>query len=220
MPLPIILGAAAAGGQLVGDLLNRDAARRAQNKAAEAMKELLIPESETRRRADRYGDDYYTKSMGELNEGAFAYAGVLNPETLRTIAYSKMAPGRAALETQVAESDLEYNRGIKQQIAGIKAQPLPEINPMGVVEAGLGGYLGGKQTEMAESLIESQKKFLDLRANDLMNTENNTGFFSNSITGFGLSGIGKINNNQIGKAKVPYDNWEFDFWRKKRKFLE
>lgn len=161
MPLPYIIGGLSAASSLIGDIFEQDAAKKAKQDAINAYTKLLIPSSETESRSDRAGDTLYTKAMSELNSGAFAARGALNPETLKTIAYTKMAGSRAETEFQVAEEDYKYNRGIQQQLAQIKAQPVPQINPMNAIEAGVGGYFAGKQLDMAESLNESQKSFYD-----------------------------------------------------------
>lgn len=164
MPLPLIIGGLSAASSLIGDIFDRDAAKKAKQDAINAYTKLLIPSSETEARADRAGDTLYTKAMGELNSGAFAARGALNPETLKTIAYTKMAGSRAETEFQVGEEDYKYNKGIQQQIAQIEAQPVPTINPLNAIEAGVGGYFAGKQLDMAEDLTEAQKGFMDAQA--------------------------------------------------------
>lgn len=159
--LPLIVGAVSAGSALAGDIIERNAAKKAKEDAINAFKKLLIPTSETETRSDMAGDTLYTKTMSELNSGAFAARGALNPETLKTIAYTKMAGARAETEFQVAEDDYKYNKGIQQQIAQIEAQPVPTINPLNAIEAGVGGYFAGKQLEMAEDLTSAQKDFYE-----------------------------------------------------------
>jgi len=159
MPLPIIIGAVSAAGSLLGDVLDQSAARKAQQQAIQAMKALLIPAQETNKRADMYGDDMYTRTMGDLNTGAFAYAGALNPETMRTMAFSKMGTARSQVETGVREEDYRFNKGVQSQIAQIAAQPLPAIDITGAIGAGVGGYFGGRQLEMSASLMAAQGEY-------------------------------------------------------------
>ena len=159
--LPVIIGAVSAAGSLLGDVLDQSAARKAQQQAIQAMKALLIPAQETNKRADMYGDDMYTRTMGDLNTGAFAYAGALNPETMRTMAFSKMGTARSQVETGVREEDYRFNKGVQSQIAQIAAQPLPAIDITGAIGAGVGGYFGGKQLEMNEKLMAQQGKYFD-----------------------------------------------------------
>ena len=162
---PIIGAAIGLGSSLIGDALDESAAKKAKRKAIQAMKELIVPQQETERRADRYGDDVYTRAMGELNEGAFAYSGALNPETLRTLAYSKIAPARSQVELGVHEQDLQYNRGIKEKIAQIEGMPTPTVDFMGAVESGVGGYFAGKQLNMTEELMGQQGEYMKQMGN-------------------------------------------------------
>lgn len=162
--LPLIIGGVSAASSLIGDIFERDAAKKAKQDAINAYTKLLIPSSETETRADRAGDTLYTKTMSELNSGAFAARGALNPETLKTIAYTKMAGSRAETEFQVAEDDYKYNKGIQAQIAQIEAQPVPTINPLNAIEAGVGGYFAGKQLDMTEGLVEQQKGLMEAQA--------------------------------------------------------
>ena len=161
MPLPIIIGAVSAAGSLLGDVLDQSAAKKAQQQAIQAMKALLIPAQETNKRADMYGDDMYTRTMGDLNTGAFAYAGALNPETMRTMAFSKMATARSQVETGVREEDYKRNQITQSQIAQIAAQPLPTIDVTGAIGAGVGGYLAGTQLEMSQELLDLNKKYIN-----------------------------------------------------------
>lgn len=164
-----ILGIASVGSSLLGDALDRSAAKKAKDDAIKAWKALLIPNSDTVRRADMYGDNVYTKAMGEINEGAFKAASALNPEVLRTIAFSKTAAARSQTETAVTEEDFRYNKGIQQQIAQIQAQPLPTFDVTGAIGAGVGGYLGGKQLSMSEGLMTMQGKYLEALTKDVNN---------------------------------------------------
>lgn len=162
--LPLIIAGVSAASSLVGDIFEQNAAKKAKQDALNAYKKLLIPSSETEARSDRAGDTLYTKTMSELNSGAFAARGALNPETLKTIAYTKMAGSRAETELNVAEEDLKYNRNIQQQIAQIEAQPVPTINPLNAIEAGVGGYFAGKQLDMTEGLVKQQGALMDAQA--------------------------------------------------------
>jgi len=181
--LPVALGAISAAGSLIGDLLDQSAAKKAQQQAIQAMKALLIPAQETTRRADMYGDNVYTQTMGDLNSGAFAYSGALNPETIRTLAFSKMGVARSQTETAVKEQDYQYNKGIQQQIAQIEAQPLPTIDVTGALGAGVGGYFGGRQLEMSESLMKANEKYLNKLAEDTGSLESTASYFNPNTIG-------------------------------------
>ena len=180
--LPAIIGAVAAAGSLVGDLLDQSAAKKAQQQAIQAMKALLIPAQETNKRADMYGDDMYTRTMGDLNTGAFAYAGALNPETMRTMAFSKMGTARSQVETGVREEDYRFNKGVQSQIAQIAAQPLPAIDITGAIGAGVGGYFGGRQLEMSASLMAQQGKYFDKMSEGFGSTNSDSFMFSPKTT--------------------------------------
>jgi len=160
-PLSIGIGLASGIGSLIGDLSEASAARKAKQDAIAAFKKLLIPSTEIEARADRAGDNIYTKTMSELNSGAFSTRGALNPETLKTIAYSKMGVARAEGENTIANQDYAYNKGIQQKIAGIESQPIPGINPFNAISEGIGGYLAGEQLGMQQDLIKSQKNYYD-----------------------------------------------------------
>lgn len=165
--LPVVVGAVAAAGSLLGDYLDQQAAKKAQNQAIQAYKALLIPSQETNRRADMYGDDVYTRTMGDLNSGAFAYAGALNPETIRTMAFSKMGVARSQVETGVREEDYKFNKGVQAQMAQIAAQPLPTIDVTGALGAGVGGYFAGRQLEMSASLMDMNASYYGLLMDDM-----------------------------------------------------
>ena len=200
--LPLIIGAVSAGSALAGDLIERDAAKKAKQDAINAYTKLLIPSSETETRADRAGDTLYTKTMGELNSGAFAARGALNPETLKTIAYTKMAGSRAETEFNVAEEDMKYNRTIQQQIAQAESVPVPAINPLNALEAGVGGYLAGEQLGMALKMNESQMA-LNKKIGDYYGGNNKT--TSNDYFGLGADRVGKFDVPQVGiSGKTTY----------------
>jgi len=188
--MSFILAGIGAATSLIGDAFDRAEAAKNQNRAVQAMKELIIPRAETERRADRYGDNFYTKSMGELNAGAFAYRGALNPETLRTMAFGDITAGRANAEMQVEEADFGFNQNIKAQIAQIKAQPLPSVNPMNAVEAGVGGYFAGRQLDMSEDLMARQGAFFDARTADLNRSGKRNTAKAATYVGAGYTGIG------------------------------
>lgn len=198
--LPLIIGGLSAGSALAGDIIERNAAKKAKQDAINAYTKLLIPTSETETRADRAGDTLYTKAMSELNSGAFAARGALNPETLKTIAYTKMAGARAETEFQVGEEDYKYNKGIQQQIAQIESQPVPTINPLNAIEAGVGGYFAGKQLEMAEDLTEAQKSFMKAQ-------EDYYGGGNKAKSPLGVStsptNNNYFNNNKVGNINLP-----------------
>lgn len=167
MPLPAILAAGAAASSIIGDLFAASEAEKAKERAIAAYKKLLLPSSEIDRRADDVGDTIYTQAMGELNKGAFAYRGALNPETLRTIAYGRMAGLRAEQELESKRADESYNRQIQGQIAGIEAQPVPGINWGEAISGGVEGYLAGTQIEMGQELLDRQKQFYDVLEYDI-----------------------------------------------------
>lgn len=208
--LPLIIGAVSAAGSLLGDLLDQSAAKKAQKQAIEAYKALLIPAQETARRADQYGDDVYTRTMGDLNTGAFAAAGALNPETLRTLAFSKMGTARSQVETGVKEQDFMYNKGVQAQMAQIAAQPLPTIDVTGALGAGVAGYFGGKQLEMSEGLMESQKNWMNAMASDAANygLGKGNGFYSPNTAK--VMNMGKPEEIDIatGLPKKKRPNWD------------
>ena len=159
---PLTIGLITGGSSLLSDIFSKSQAEKQKRSAIEAYKKLLIPYSQSRIKADQYGDTVYTKAMSELNEGAFAYKGVLNPRVLQTIALSKMASARAQTETDVIRNDEAFNMNILSKIAEVEAQPVPEINPFNAVASGVEGYFAGKQFELAESLAKEQKDYLDL----------------------------------------------------------
>lgn len=161
MSIALALGIGSAASQFIGGMIEKDQAEKDRKRAVEAMKRLLIPKSETDRRVDRAGDTVYTKAFGELNAGAFSSRGVLNPETLRTLAFAKTAGTRADVEQRTEDQDLAYNRQVKQQIAGAEATPTPGFNPADVVRAGVGGYFAGKQLELSEELGAATKKYME-----------------------------------------------------------
>lgn len=165
--LPAILAGGAAVSSIVGDLFNRDQAEQAKDAALAAFKKLLIPGAEIARRADAVGDNIYTQTMEELNRGAFSYRGSLNPETLKTIAYARMAGMRASEELKSSREDENYNRSIQAKIAEIEATPIPGINPADMISAGIEGYLAGTQIEMSQGLIDKQKQFYDVLMTDI-----------------------------------------------------
>lgn len=190
MAFPFIAAAAGIGANLLGDALDRSAAKKQQEQAIKAMKALLIPAQETARRADMYGDDLYTRTMGDVNAGAFHAAAALNPETLRTIAFSKMATARSQTETAVKEEDYRYNKQVQQQIAGIAAQPLPTIDVTGALGAGVAGYFGGRQLEMSASLLGMQEKYFDMLGKDVGQYGMGIGVF-NPTTRANIMSMGK-----------------------------
>ena len=199
MALPFIIGGLSAASSLIGDIYDRDAAKKAKSDALDAFKKLLIPSSETEARADRAGDTLYTKAMSELNSGAFAARGALNPETLKTIAYTKMAGSRAETEFQVGEEDNRYNRGIQAQIAQIEAQPVPTINPMNAIEDGVEGYFTGKQLGMAEEFASSQKALMEAQAKYYGNNK----LTENQTFGIGVDRVGKFDVPQLSISGQP-----------------
>lgn len=158
--LPVVMAAVSVAGSLLGDHLDRQAAKEAQKQALQAYKALLISTQETTKRADQYGDDVYTRAMGDLNTGAFAYAGALNPETMRTLAFSKMGVARSQIETAVKEEDYKFNKGVQTQMAQIGAQPLPTTDVTGALGAGVGGYFAGRQLEMNQELADLNKQYI------------------------------------------------------------
>ncbi|WP_448506054.1 hypothetical protein [Immundisolibacter sp.] len=201
--LPFIMAAVSGASSLAGDLMERKAAKKAKEDAITAYKKLLIPSIETDKRADRAGDTFYTKAMGELNSGAFAARGALNPETLKTLAYSKMAGGRAETEMDVYNQDLNFNRGIQQQLAQVESQPIPAINPLNAIEAAGSGYLAGAQLESAlelnsqyASLMQSQTDYMK----GMGQSPTVTDYF-----GIGIDRVGKFNVPQVAiSGKTSY----------------
>lgn len=171
---PVTLGLIIGGSSLLSDIFTTNSAKKQRETAINAYKKLLIPYYQTQAKADKVGDTIYTKVMGELNSGAFAYKGALNPNILNSIALSKIATTRANAEVNVIQRDEEYNRNIRSQIAGIEAQPLPEINPFNAIAAGIEGYLGGKQLQMAEDLSKSQNDYLNLLKSTISNNNTTT----------------------------------------------
>lgn len=156
-----ILGAGSFLTSLVGDAIDSNNIKKQKQKQIEAYKRLLITEGTMNNRQDRAGDTVYTKTMGELNSGALAGRGSLNPETLRTIAYTKMAIARSEAENNQFMADDSYNRNINTQIAQIEATPTPEINPMDAILEGVGGYMSGKQLTMQENLASKEMDLYD-----------------------------------------------------------
>ena len=193
--LGIAIGAASAISSLVGDALEASDAKKQKADAIAAMRKLLIPSNETEARADRAGDTLYTKTMSELNSGAFAARGALNPETLRTIAYTKMAGSRAETEFNVAEDDMKYNRGINEKIAGIEATPTPTLNPMNAIGAGISGYFTGKQLEMSQSLSDQYASYAQMQTAEIKQRMDNPNYFGSDT-----------NNIMIEATKPSYDS--------------
>lgn len=176
---PITLGLIAGGSSLIGDLISQSTAvknaKSAKQKAIDAYKKLLIPYSESKQRADKAGDTVYTKAMNEINSGAFQYAGALNSDVLSALAVSKMISAKQITEQQVLEDDTKYNREIMNRVAQAEAIPEPTIDIgksiLTGLEEGVGGYLSGKQLEMAEGL---NKALLDYYNKMGTTSQNNT----------------------------------------------
>lgn len=164
---PLTIGIVSGASSLLSDIFDRNDAERQRKSAIDAYKRLLIPANLTEKRADNVGDTVYTKTMNELNEGAFAYRGALNPEVLRTIAMTKMSGERASAELQVEEEDRKYNQSIMEQIAQIKASPIPSINPLKSITAGVEGYFAGKQLQMSEDLLGLQGEYINALKEDV-----------------------------------------------------
>jgi len=116
MALPFIIGAAGAASSLISDIIAQSDAKKAKKRAYDAYAKLLRSNTEILTRADRHGDNFYTKAMNELNEGAFAARGALNPGMLKTIAYSKMAAARSGVEAQSQMTDENYNEQIRAKL--------------------------------------------------------------------------------------------------------
>lgn len=159
---PLTIALIAGGSSLLSDILGKSQAEKQKRNAIEAYKKLLIPYSQSRIKADQYGDTVYTKAMSELNEGAFAYKGILNPRVLQTIALSKMATARAQTETDVIRKDEAFNMDILSKIAQVEAQPIPEVNPFNAIASGVEGYFAGKQFSLAEDLANQQNEYLNI----------------------------------------------------------
>lgn len=193
-----ILGVGSALTSLIGDSIDAGNNRKMKRKQIDAYKKLLITGNEMESRQDKVGDTIYTKTMGELNNGALAGRGALNPETLRTIAYTKMASARANAENEQFIADDTYNRNINAQIAQIEATPEVQVNPMDAILEGVGGYLTGKQISMQEGLASKEMAFYDKMINGV---NNNTSIADSDV--FNLTkNMNNFGNKDLKKKKL------------------
>lgn len=163
----IFLGAGSLLTSLIGDSIDAGNAKKMKRKQIDAYRRLLINDNEMGNRQDRAGDTVYTNTINELNKGALAGRGALNPEILRTIAYTKMASARANAENEQFVADDTYNRNINTQIAQIEATPEVQVNPVDAILEGVGGYLTGKQISMQEGLANKEMEFYDKMINGI-----------------------------------------------------
>lgn len=189
MALPYVVAGAGALSSLISDIITSGEARRNKKRAYDSYARLLRSNTEMLTRADREGDNFYTRAMNEMNEGAFAARGALNPGMLKTIAYAKMAAGRSGIESQSRMSDEAYNDQIRNKLAEINATPVSSVDPIRAITAGVEGYFAGKQLEMTEGLMKKQGEFYDY----MMNKPTQSSFF----------GFGSTKPSEINKPLLP-----------------
>lgn len=146
------LGIGGAVTTALSGLISGFGARKRLDNTIDAAKKLIKSDVEIRHDADEYGDAVTTQGVQQLNEGAYSTRGLLNPETVRTMGYAKLAGQRAATEIQSTMQDRAYNQSIREQIVELKSQRENDETIIGnsllsAVGAGTQLYMGGVELD-------------------------------------------------------------------------